>query len=265
MKVVPTKAVAMPETSSSTRTRSTASRTIRRWSNASSMLSSRMSDDGDERGVRCVGAGDDRPHVAKDGEVRDRDDVRARVAPGIAVGAELGQQARDVDARLLGELASRRLVQRLVGTLEPAGNRPHALERLLAPADEENVEDAVGHGQDDHVHRDREGRERARVVPGRDVRPPRSCHHDYYSCTGFWSCQPKRVEISLTAVTVRSRSAVALQSERGEPGRWARTVSSGPTERHRLQPRISALQRARLRRSWHQLCRPSIARSTLGR
>ena len=70
--------------------------------------------------MRCVGAGDDRPDVSQDGEVRDRDDVRARVASGIAVGAELGQQARDVDARLLGELASRRLVQCLLG-LNPPG------------------------------------------------------------------------------------------------------------------------------------------------
>ena len=38
------------------------------------------------------------------------------------------------DAGLLGELASRRLVQRLFRTLEPTGNRPHALERLLPPA-----------------------------------------------------------------------------------------------------------------------------------
>ena len=125
---------------------------------------------GDERGVCRVGAGDDRSHVAQDGEVRDRDDVHARVAPGIAVGAELGQQARDVDAGLLGELASRRLVQRLFGTLEPAGNRPHALERLLPSPDEQNVEDALGHGQDDDVHRDGEGRELARVVPGWNVR-----------------------------------------------------------------------------------------------
>jgi hypothetical protein len=39
-----------------------------------------------------VGAGDDRSHVAEDGEVRDDDDVHTRVASGIAVGAELGQQ-----------------------------------------------------------------------------------------------------------------------------------------------------------------------------
>jgi hypothetical protein len=75
--------------------------------------------------VCCVGAGDDRSHVAKDGEVRDSDDVHARVASGIAVGAELGQLARDVDAGLFGELAPRRLVQRLFRTLEPTGNRPH--------------------------------------------------------------------------------------------------------------------------------------------
>ena len=140
---------------------------------------------GDERGVGCVGAGDDRSHVARNGEVRDGDDVHARVAAGIAVGAELGQQAGDVDAGLLGELASRRLVQRLFRALEPTGNRPHALERLLPSLDEENVEHALGHGQDDHVHRDGEGRELARVVPGRDVRLSCSCRHDSYLCTWF--------------------------------------------------------------------------------
>ena len=57
---------------------------------------------GDKRCVLGVGAGDDRSHVAKNGEVRDRDDVHARVASGIAVRAELGQQAGDVDAGLLG-------------------------------------------------------------------------------------------------------------------------------------------------------------------
>src|SRR6266511_1628742 len=146
---------------------------------------------GDERCVCRVGAGEDRPHVAKDGEVRDGDDVHARVASGIAVGAVLGQRARDVDARLLGELASRRLVQRLFRTLEPTGNRPHSLMRRLPPPDEKNVEYALGHGQDDHVHRDGEGRELARVVPV-DARLPRSCRHDSYPRTRFKSCQPKR-------------------------------------------------------------------------
>ena len=170
VKVVPTKAVAIPETSSSTRTRSTASRTIREV--VEGELEPLLEDvrDGDERSVRRVGAGGDRADVAKDGEVPDRDDVHARVAPRVAVGAELGQQARDVDAGLLGELAPCRLVERLVGALEPAGRRPHALERLLPAPDEEGVQDAVDHGQDDHVDRDREGGERARVVAGRDVR-----------------------------------------------------------------------------------------------
>ena len=119
--VVPTNAVAMPETSSSTRTRSTASRTIRRWSNASSSCSVEDVGDGDERSVRCVGAGDDRADVAKHGEVGDGHDVHARIASGVAVRAELGQQARGVDAGLLGELPLRRLVQRLVGRLKPPG------------------------------------------------------------------------------------------------------------------------------------------------
>ena len=48
---------------------------------------------GDERGVGGIGACDDRAHVAKDGKVGDGDDVHARIASGIAVGAELGQEA----------------------------------------------------------------------------------------------------------------------------------------------------------------------------
>ena len=42
--------------------------------------------DGDERGMRRVRAGGDRPDVAEDGEVPDRDDVHPRVASRVAVG-----------------------------------------------------------------------------------------------------------------------------------------------------------------------------------
>ena len=111
----------MPETSSSTRTRSTASRTIRRWSNARSISLVQHVGHRDQRGLRRVRARHDRAHVAQHREIRDRHDVHARVAPGIAVGAELGQQARGVDAGLLDELPLRRLVQRLGAALEAAG------------------------------------------------------------------------------------------------------------------------------------------------
>ena len=56
----------------------------------------------DQGGVCGVRARHDRPHVAKHREIRDRHDVHARVALGIAVGTELGQQARAIDAGLLG-------------------------------------------------------------------------------------------------------------------------------------------------------------------
>ena len=168
--VGPTNAVAMPLTSRSTRTRSTASRTIRTWSNASSSLPSSDVGHRHEGGGGGIRAGDDAAHVAEHGEVRDRDDVHPRVAPGIAVGAELGQQARGVDAGLLGQLSLRRLVQRLVGALEAAGDRPHPLERRHAAADEQDVQPAAGHGQDDHVDRDGERRELRRVVVRRHSR-----------------------------------------------------------------------------------------------
>ena len=77
--------------------------------------------DRDERGVRCVRAGDDRTDVAKHREVGDGHDVHAWIAFGVAVGAELGQQARRIDAGLLGELPLRRLVKVSVGRLKPPG------------------------------------------------------------------------------------------------------------------------------------------------
>ena len=140
VKVVPTKAVAMPETSSSTRARSTASRRIRRWSKASSTLPVEHVGHGDQRGVRGIGARGDRSDIAKHREVRDRDDVHARVALGIAVCAELLQHGSGVDAGLLAQLTLRRAVERLCRPLEAAGYRPHAFERRLTAADEEHVQ-----------------------------------------------------------------------------------------------------------------------------
>ena len=203
VKVVPTNAVAMPESSSSIRTRSTASRDDPQV--VERQLDPLLEDvgDRDERGVCRVRSGDDRSYLAKDGEVADGDDVHSGVSSGIAVGAELGQQAGDVDAGLLGELAPRGLVQCLVRTLEPTGHRPHSFERLLPSPDEKDVEHAaLGHGQDDHVHRDGEGGKLARVVPRRDVRHRRSCRHDSYSYTEFRSCQPKPLR---TATGARER------------------------------------------------------------
>ncbi len=68
---------------------------------------------GREAGVRRVGARDDVPDVSQHREVGDRDDVHSRVAPGIAVRAELRQHARGIDAGLLAQLALRGLVERL--------------------------------------------------------------------------------------------------------------------------------------------------------
>ena len=99
-------------------------------------------------------------------EVRDRHDVHPRIAPGIAVGAELGQERRAVDARLLAQLARRRLVQRLVRALEAARDRPQPLERLDAATHEQHVQPALGHREDDDVDRDGERGELRRVVAG---------------------------------------------------------------------------------------------------
>ena len=59
-----------------------------------------------ERRFGCIGPGDERAHVADHREVRDGDDVHAGIASGIAVGAELLQQACRVDARLLAQLSA---------------------------------------------------------------------------------------------------------------------------------------------------------------
>ena len=116
----------------------------------------------------------------------DGDDVHARVALGVAVRAELRQRDRgvDTDTRLLTELPLRGFVERLGRPLEAAGDRPHALERLLSAADEQYVEQAVGHRQDHDVDRDREGRKVGRVVVGGNCLGSRSFgRHDRYRST----------------------------------------------------------------------------------
>src|SRR5918996_3780406 len=123
----------------------------------------------DEGGVCCIRARHHGPHVAKHCEVRDRHDVQSRVALGIAVSTELGEQARDVDASLLDQLPLRRLVQRLGWTLEAARDRPYPLEWRLPTTHEQYMKQAFGHGQDHHVHRHRERRELRRVVAERRV------------------------------------------------------------------------------------------------
>ena len=90
--VGPTNAVAMPVSSRSMRTRSTASRTIRAWSNASSIFPSSTSDTGTSAACRGVGTTGDVTHLAQHREVADRHHVHPGVAAGIAVGAELAQR-----------------------------------------------------------------------------------------------------------------------------------------------------------------------------
>ena len=119
--------------------------------------------------VRGVGARYHVSDVSQHRQVGDRDDVHARVAAWIAVRAKLREHARGVDAGLLAELALRGFVERLGGSLEAAGYRPHVLERRLATADEQHVQHAAGHRQDHDVDRDGEGRKLGWVVAGRRV------------------------------------------------------------------------------------------------
>ena len=146
---------------------------------------------GDQRGGRGIRAACDCPDISQDGEVRDRDDVHARVAPRIAVGAELCQQARRVDAGLLGQLALRGFVQRLGRPLEAARDRPHPFERRLAATDEEDVEETFGHRQDDDVDGHGERGELRRVVAQWAARVLSFGLRDTYYGTGLWSCQPQ--------------------------------------------------------------------------
>ena len=111
-----------------------ASLTIRRWSNASVDLPSSTSDTATSDGGGGVGAGGDRPTSRSTARYAHRHHVHARIALRIAVRAELGQQARGIDAGLLAQLSLGGLVQRLGGQLEAARDRPHALERRLPTA-----------------------------------------------------------------------------------------------------------------------------------
>ena len=202
--------------------------------------------DGHEAGGDGVRARRDVAHLAQHREVGDGDHVHARVAPGVAVGAELRQQARAVDAGLLDELTLRGLVQRLVGPLEAAGDRPHALIRRHPAAHEQDVQPAVGHGEDDHVHRHRERRELRGVVARRHSRIGGSGHHDPYLTSKLWSCQPKLLKrrpsynvggrsTANGSVTsrrlVRKRNTSAGRPPAGPCARRAPVVSIAPRRR----------------------------------
>ena len=153
---------------------------------------------GDRNEGRCcsVRARLDLAHIANHCEVADGDDVHAWVAPGIAVGAELGQRDGGVDACLLAQLPPRRLVQRLAGTLETARDRPHPLERRLTSTHEQGVQQALGHRQDHHVDCHRECREPRWVVIHRHAGPSGFCPHDSYPSRWFWSCRPQLLKVA---------------------------------------------------------------------
>src|SRR3990170_2603210 len=149
----------------------------------------------EEGSVGGVRARDDRPNVAKHCEVPDRHDVHARVALGIAVRTELGEQARAIDAGLLDQLPLRCPVKRLSGTLEATRDRPHPLERRLTTAHEQHMQRALGHGQDDHVHRHRERREPGWVVGRLRILESCSGRHDSYVTRRFRACQPELADV----------------------------------------------------------------------
>ena len=75
-------------------------------------------------GVGGVGAGDELADIRRHREVGDGDDVAPRVASRVAVGAELGEVAGRLDAGLLPQLTGGGVVERLVGPLEAARDRP---------------------------------------------------------------------------------------------------------------------------------------------
>ena len=162
------------------------------WSNARPSFAGLDVGDRMQGGPGGVRPGDDPRHLAEHREVRHGDDVHARVASGIAVGAELLEELRAVDTGLLVQLPERGLVERLLGPLESAGNRPPALEGRDAASHEEHAEPPLVHGQDDDVDGDGEGREGGRVV-GRIA----SCgRHDSYRSRWLWSCRHKHVSRS---------------------------------------------------------------------
>ena len=118
--------------------------------------------DGPQPGVVGVGARFDPPDLGRDGEVADGHHVAPRVATGVAVGAELREVLGGVDAGLLAQLADRGLVERFVGMLEAAGQRPRPFVRVGLTPHEQHHQSAVDDAHDHHV--DRHGERR--VVPG---------------------------------------------------------------------------------------------------
>jgi hypothetical protein len=77
-------------------------------------------------------------------------------------------------------------------------------------SEEKNVEHALGHGRDHHVHRDGEGRKPAGVVPGWDVRLSCSCRHDPYRCTRVLVVSTK----TLSRTSARSLAAAPRGGDR---------------------------------------------------
>ena len=205
----------MPETSSSTRTRSIASRRIRRWSNARSIFHVEHVGDRDQRGIRRVRAGHDGPDVAQHREVPDGHDVHARIALGIAIGAELRQQARSIDTGLFAELAPRCFVQRLGRPLEATRDRPHPMKRRLSTAYEENVKRALGHRQDHDVHRHRECGELGGVVVRGDSNVLRPVRHASPTPTLWFPRIPNAGISCLLARATRQAAAHAAATRAG--------------------------------------------------
>jgi hypothetical protein len=137
--------------------------------------------DAPQPGVGGVGAGDELGDVATDSEEGDADDVAARVAPGIAVGAEPQQRAWCGDAGLLGELTHGGVVEGLVRSLEATGERPRPGERLAVAADQHDVQVALDDGEHDDVDGDGERWVVADVVARRCCGGRSSLRHGTHS------------------------------------------------------------------------------------
>ena len=182
VKVVPTNAVAMPDTSSSMRTRSMASRTMRRWSNANSIFSSSTSDTGTSAASAASVPATTAP--------TSRSTARYATVTTFMRGSRSGSPyapnwVRRLAASTLVSSDSplRRLVQGLGRTLEASRNRPHPGVRSPTATHEQHLKQAFGHGQDHDVDGDGERRELRGVVAGWHFRIG-SCHYDQY-CTRF--------------------------------------------------------------------------------
>ena len=125
--------------------------------------------DGPQPGVGGVGAGHDLADRGRHGQVPDGDDVASRVALRIPVGTELGEVPGCLHAGLLAEFPPGCLVERLLGPLEAAGQRPRLLERLGLAFDQQDQQRTVDDAEDHDVDGDRERREIVHVVAGRHV------------------------------------------------------------------------------------------------